>query len=635
MSDKEKALQLHQSGLSYSQIAKALGIGKTTAYQFVKEAKQQQNNAGAAEVRSAIAFSGDAPPLESEVGRAEFTEAPLPEKHNEVYQVAPQPPTAKKRIFRDVPLYAQTERMSTEPSIQSLLGTGLPAIVSTKGPAYTPQPAIQKASESRNEKGGTQKLPANAPNPPAQAPPKPEVKKAPKLKEFTGDELIAKQFQSLPFTGKFLELIGKPSKVFAGIVWGLPKGGKSNFSIRFADYLQEYFGQVVYVAAEEGESVTLQEKFKEVGGSKVVVVEARDREEIRVYLAKKKCDFVFIDSINTAGIDNEFLELLKTESPDKSFIAIVQATKGGNFKGDQALTHNCDFIIKVVGGIAYHQGRFGVASEISIFEEPLYEKNPTPRTEVSKASSKEKGSGDGEPAKSTNDELSGEGAINDASAEESSKEEPENSEGNEASLLPPAVGSLPSSQQPASASIFTGKSLFGRIPLGNTGKEGKKSGSRTRHYLTKKKRSDFDFDWGTGLLMVGGALGFSAVGIYLGKEAAKKEQKKIAEEAQRRKLSEQRRALLSGANTPTQNQGQVSRLPQHGQMVSSGTQPQQRATQAQIQPQRGQMRQSHTAHGNRLIQQQPKPAYQAKQYSGYESSDDEEYYWLDGLDNIL
>jgi hypothetical protein len=197
----------------------------------------------------------------------------------------------------------------------------------------------------------------------------------PKIKEFTGNELIKKQFVSLPFEGKFLELIGKPSKLFSGIIWGLPKGGKSNFALRFADYLQEYFGKVVYVAAEEGESVTLQDKFKEIGGSMMTIVETRNRDTIRNYLIEKDYDFVFIDSINNAGIDSEFLEILKTENPNKSFISIVQATKGGNFKGDQALTHNCDFIIKIVAGVAYHTGRFGIASEIKIFEEALYQKN--------------------------------------------------------------------------------------------------------------------------------------------------------------------------------------------------------------------------------------------------------------------
>jgi len=196
------------------------------------------------------------------------------------------------------------------------------------------------------------------------------------IKEFTGDDLLKKEFISYEFTGKFLELVGKPSKPFSGIIWGLPKGGKSNLSIRFADYLSEYFGSVCYIAAEEGESVTLQMKIKDIGGSKVTFVELKDKQKIRAYLQSKNYVFVFIDSINNAEIDHEFLELIKRDNPKTSFIGIVQATKSGNFKGDQALTHNCDFIIKVIAGIAYHEGRFNERSEISIFDEPLYVKNP-------------------------------------------------------------------------------------------------------------------------------------------------------------------------------------------------------------------------------------------------------------------
>jgi predicted ATP-dependent serine protease len=162
---------------------------------------------------------------------------------------------------------------------------------------------------------------------------------------------------------------------------GKPKGGKSNLCIRFADYLSEYFGSVCYIAAEEGISETLQLKIKDIGGSDVVFVILKDRELIREYLKNKKYDFVFIDSINKVNINDEFLEILKAENQNTSFNAIVQVTKSGNFKGDQALTHNCDFIIKVIEGIAYHEGRFNTASEISIFDSPLYEKNPNKKAE--------------------------------------------------------------------------------------------------------------------------------------------------------------------------------------------------------------------------------------------------------------
>lgn len=291
MNIKLKAYELKQSGLSYGQIAKQLEIGRTTAYDYIKEVRM-----GLGETNISTNAINSSEPASEKGLRLEFNR----EKPKEI-----------ERDFK-------TEKK--------------------------------------------------------------------KVKEFTGDELIEKKFDSLEFEGKFLELIGKPSKLFSAIIWGLPKGGKSNFSIRFADYLQEYFGDVVYIAAEEGESVTLQEKIKAIGGSKVTFAENKDRQSIREYLLSKQCDFVFIDSINNAGIDNEFLEALKQENPTKSFISIVQATKGGNFKGDQALTHNCDFIIKVVAGVAYHSGRFNTITEINIFDQPLYEKNPS----IRKMESKEK-----------------------------------------------------------------------------------------------------------------------------------------------------------------------------------------------------------------------------------------------------
>lgn len=298
MKTKEQAFQLYQNGLSYNQIGKKLSIGKTTAYDYVKEIKL-----------SKIIINSSAVPNGSELG-----------------------------------LNGRSERIPNESSEQK-----------------KQEKSIQEINLSNT------------------------TNTVLKLNEFTGDDLIKKKFDTLNFEGKFLELIGKPSKIFSAVIWGLPKGGKSNLAIRFADYLQEYFGKVLYIAAEEGESATLQQKFKEIDGSRVTILETRNKEEIRNYLKEKDFGFVFIDSINNAGIDSEFLQLLKTENQNKSFIAVAQATKGGNFKGDQSLTHNCDFVIKVVDGIAYQEGRFSPASEIKIFDEPLYQKNKNKIPEIKKS----------------------------------------------------------------------------------------------------------------------------------------------------------------------------------------------------------------------------------------------------------
>ncbi|MEI6882178.1 MAG: hypothetical protein WCK82_12720 [Bacteroidota bacterium] len=291
MDIKLKALELFKEGNSYKKIALALGIGKTTAYDYVKEMSNKPLSTSMNTVRNG-----------SELDSNDFPER-------------------------------KAER--SEPKVRSQ------SIKSVK-------PSNIGAS--------------NVPN-------------TSKIVAITGDELANMKFDTLNFTGKFLELIGKPEKRFSGIIWGLPKGGKSNLSIRFADYLQEYFGNVLYVAAEEGKSVSMQDKIKSIGGSKLNIIQTRNRDEIKEYIKSSSYDFVFIDSINVAGIDNEFLESIKQENPNKSFVAIVQATKGGNFKGDQSLEHNCDFVIKVVNGVAYHKGRFVPESELNKFDEDLYKKN--------------------------------------------------------------------------------------------------------------------------------------------------------------------------------------------------------------------------------------------------------------------
>ena len=284
-------------------------------------------------------------------------------------------------VSDDVPNVIPSVRRSTVPSKQLQLSgiSQKPAnAVQDSVPAVTEpfeqdvQNVVQRAELPAGNTSFAASVPASSQNVPAPV----------RVKEFTGDELVNKTFDCLPFTGKFEALIGKPSRIFSAIIWGLPKGGKSNLSVRFADYLQEYFGKTVYVASEEGESLTLQEKFRDIGGSKMTIVELRDKDKIRQYVLASDAEFVFIDSINNAGIEADFLEEMKTENPAKSFIGICQATKSGNFKGDQAITHNCDFMIKIVAGIASQLGRFGPSAEMPIFDEPLYEKNPTQRVEV-------------------------------------------------------------------------------------------------------------------------------------------------------------------------------------------------------------------------------------------------------------
>lgn len=320
MNHKDQAYQLHVNGLSYRQIGEQLGISKTAAYEFVKEIKLIQGKESGTPVQNVSELEKD---IRSE------------------------------------------QKKNTIPN-NSLLSLKL----ISERPALTP---VHTSSELiRNDRSEHDNRQESKP----EIIPERPVVLTPIVKTFSGDDLIKRKFNTYFFAGsKFEDLTGSPSKPHHGFIYGLPKGGKSYLGIFYADYFQEYHGRVLYIAAEEGESVTLQNKFLAINGSKVTVLPTRDKEVIRSFIKASDWKLVVIDSINNAGIDSEFLELIKAENPNTSTIAICQATKAGNFRGDQALTHNCDFIIEVVNGVAKHNGRFNSVSEIDIFAEPLYLKN--------------------------------------------------------------------------------------------------------------------------------------------------------------------------------------------------------------------------------------------------------------------
>src|SRR5688572_4018367 len=138
-------------------------------------------------------------------------------------------------------------------------------------------------------------------------------------------------FDTLGFTGKWLELIGDPSSNFTAMVFGKPKMGKSYLCVDFAGYLARNHGKVLYVAKEEGLDYTLQQKLndKNVKHPNLFVASILP-DDLSAY------DFIFLDSVTELGLTPEDLNNLKKQNPSKSFIFIFQSPKEGNFRGANA-----------------------------------------------------------------------------------------------------------------------------------------------------------------------------------------------------------------------------------------------------------------------------------------------------------
>ena len=195
-------------------------------------------------------------------------------------------------------------------------------------------------------------------------------------KQITGimnaSDLLEYKYDCYTFTGKYGEFFGNPSKNFHLMVFGRPKNGKSIFTVQFAKYLST-LGKVLYIASEEGFSATLQQKIREFGmaNPNLDFGNFRDYEQIRDVLANHHYQFVVVDSINFINLEPEDVEVLKAENPGTAFITIQQATKGGQFRGSQQFAHNCDMIVEIVDGVAYHTGRFAAPSEMAVFSTPF------------------------------------------------------------------------------------------------------------------------------------------------------------------------------------------------------------------------------------------------------------------------
>lgn len=185
----------------------------------------------------------------------------------------------------------------------------------------------------------------------------------PRNKVMSSVDFARLQFDSLGFTGKWLDFIGDPAQGFTAMVFGRPKMGKSYLCIDFAGYLSRNHGKVLYVAKEEKLDATLQKKLNDTNVKHPNLF-------VSDYLPGNLSDFdfVFIDSVNKMELQPNDLEALKSNYPDVSFIYVFQTTKEGNFRGSNHFQHDVDVVIEVPEkGKAIQNGRFNQGGELDIF----------------------------------------------------------------------------------------------------------------------------------------------------------------------------------------------------------------------------------------------------------------------------
>jgi hypothetical protein len=178
---------------------------------------------------------------------------------------------------------------------------------------------------------------------------------------LSAQQIMDMKFRTIGLTGKYRALIGDPEPAFSAMIYGKPKQGKSTVAIDMAKELTK-LGKVLYCAFEEGHGGTLQDKIKR---SNANVPGLDFANKLPPNLSRYQ--FVFIDSVSDAGLDEVFFKaLIKANKPKTSIIGIFHATKDGKFRGGQTFAHDVDVLMRVDNGVVYAQGRYAPQGEMRI-----------------------------------------------------------------------------------------------------------------------------------------------------------------------------------------------------------------------------------------------------------------------------
>lgn len=183
------------------------------------------------------------------------------------------------------------------------------------------------------------------------------------------------QFNTLRFSGDWLEHIGEPEHNFKMLIYGHPKNGKTSYALQLAKYLTNY-GKVWYNSIEEGRTKTFQDACRRNGlfdlPQRLFMMGDRYHyADTMEYLAgRDRGKFIFLDSRDYMKLTTEQYKRLTRKYPNKSFIIICweQASKpAGKYAKD--IEYMVDVVVHVEKFIAKSSGRFGGFKPYSVWPE--------------------------------------------------------------------------------------------------------------------------------------------------------------------------------------------------------------------------------------------------------------------------
>jgi len=184
---------------------------------------------------------------------------------------------------------------------------------------------------------------------------------------LTAEEMASRELELLEFYSFWYHLFGNPGKKFTMMFHGEPGNGKTILLLKFAQYLAEMFGSVLYISSEEFAAPTMTQKIQSFISplpERLHFAENLKQPDLSQY------DFIILDSVNHLKLKESDYDKLRERYPRAAFIFILQHTKGGYFKGGKDWEHNAEIVGEVAKGvITITKNRYAYTTSWNFFKE--------------------------------------------------------------------------------------------------------------------------------------------------------------------------------------------------------------------------------------------------------------------------
>ena len=163
-----------------------------------------------------------------------------------------------------------------------------------------------------------------------------------------------------PTLGEFDSFLGRLGRPVRIAIFGAAGAGKTTWALRLAQAFRTW-GQVLFCAVDEGmESASFRDKIQRLEITSPFIFSG-GWPEITAQAVTGRWRMIVVDTVTRAGADPGEMNAY-TRAHGVSWVAVLEVTKSGMFRGDASWSHWSDVLIRAEGlRVSIEKNRYGRA----------------------------------------------------------------------------------------------------------------------------------------------------------------------------------------------------------------------------------------------------------------------------------